>query len=177
MCRKFIFLILLIPCFLVQPVFATAFDGQESLDSLYEAAPESITDQFTELSMDSLTESFSLSSVIDFLTSEFLSALKDNIAMMISVIGVLLLMGIYDTLRDSFAAKGTQTIADFFCAATIALILCPPLMDRATELGNVICELSDYMNLSLPVLSGLLTASGHVGSASILHFFIYQAAA
>jgi hypothetical protein len=86
-------------------------------------------------------------------------------------------MGIYDSLRDSFSAKGTEKIADFFCAATVALLICPPVMERASELSQVVCELSDYMELSLPVLCGILTASGNVSSAGVFHFFVYQAIA
>lgn len=176
--RKYILLLLLIVCLLCQPVLAVDFSGQDALDSLYDAAPPEVTRQLPQdpLTAQSLSDAFDIASVIDLLTSQFLTTLRDNIGMLISVIGVLILIGIYDALRDSFSAKGTEKVADFFCAAAIALVVCPPLMERADELGRVICELSDYMELSLPVLSGLLTASGHTGSATVLHFFIYHAA-
>lgn len=164
--------------FLAVPIHASDFDGQAALDELYQAAPDRITEYIDSSHLDtqSMTEMFSMESMIDFLTAQLVSTFTENIGMMIAVIGALILVGIYDSLRDSFAAKGTEKIADFFCAATISLVLCPPLMDRANELGQVIRELSDYMKLSLPVLGSLLTASGHAASASILHFFIFNAA-
>lgn len=176
--RKFAFLFVLLLCLAYLPVSAAEFNGQDALNSLYDAAPSQVTQQLPQdqLTVESISETFDLASVVDLLTSQFLSTMRDNIGMMISVIGVLILIGIYDALRDSFSAKGTEKIADFFCAAAIALIVCPPLMERAEELRQVICELSDYMELSLPVLSGLLAASGHTGSATVLHFFIYHAA-
>lgn len=175
------FLFWLIACLLCLCLTATAadFDGQAALEDLYQAAPDQVTQYIdnTQLTTESLEETFRIESLIDMLTSQLVSTFTENIGMMISVIGVLVVMGIYDALRDSFAAKGTEKIADFFCAAAVALVLCPPLMERADELGQVIHELADYMEISLPILSSLLVASGSTGAASVLHFFIYHAAA
>ncbi len=176
---KLCFLIIACLFCLCLPTAAAEFDGQAALDELYQAAPEQVIQHINDpqLTTESVSEAFSMESLIDILTSQLVSTFTDNIGMMISVIGVLVLMGIYDTLRDSFASKGTEKIADFFCAAAVALVICPPLMERANELGQVIHELSDYMKISLPILSGLLVASGNTGSATVLHFFIYHAAA
>ena len=178
MIRKFLLVTLLIAILICLPCSAAEFEGQDVLDSLYKSAPTEVTEQFSnqKLTADSIFDAIDPASIVDLLTSNLVSNLQENFIMMISVIGVLVLIGIYDSLRDSFAAKGTERIADFFCAATISLIICPPLMERTAELSKVICELSDYLELSLPVLTGLLTASGHTGSAGILHFFIYHAA-
>lgn len=178
MTRKFLIIFFLILEVFCLPCLASEFDGQEALDRLYESAPTEVTDQFSEdqLTTTSISDVIDPIAIVDLLTSNLVSNLEENFVMMISVIGVLVLIGVYDSLRDSFASKGTERIADFFCAATISLIICPPLMDRAGELSKVICELSDYLELSLPVLTGLLAASGHTGSAGILHFFIYHAA-
>ncbi len=161
------------------PVEAMEFDGQSALNELYDTAPDSVTGHMrsSELTEQTITDVLTIESILDLLSSQFMTTLSDNIAIMVSVIGILILMGVYDSLRDSFSAKGTEKIADFFCAATVALIICPPIMERASELSQVICELSDYMELSLPVLCGLLTATGNVGSAGVFHFFIYQAIA
>ncbi len=175
---KFIFLIIVCLLCLCLPTAAAEFDGQAALDELYQTAPEQVTQYIdtAHLTTESVFDAFSIESLLDTLTSQLISTLTDNIGMMVSVIGVLVVMGIYDALRDSFAAKGTEKIADFFCAAAVALVICPPLMERANELGQVIHELSDYMKISLPILSSLLVASGNVGAASVLNFFIYQAA-
>ena len=178
MVRKFFLLILLILELVCLPCIASEFDGQDALNRLYESAPAEVTEQLSEdqLTADTISDAIDPISIVNLMTSNLVSNLQENLVMMISVIGVLVLIGVYDSLRDSFAAKGTERIADFFCAATISLMICPPLMERAGELSKVICELADYLELSLPVLTGLLAASGHTGSAGILHFFIYHAA-
>lgn len=177
--KKFCCCLIFLMLVLCIPVGAADFDGQSILDDLYDTAPDSVTEQMnaSELTEQTITNVLSVESIINLLSSQFMTTLSDNIAIMVSVVGVLILMGIYDSLRDSFSAKGTEKIADFFCAATVALLICPPMMERASELSQTICELSDYMELSLPVLCGLLTATGNVGSAGVFHFFIYQAIA
>ena len=177
--KKFlIFLAFIVICLLL-PVQASEFDGQAALDELYNAAPDEVAEYVPdgELNEKTISGVLTFESIINVLSSHLITTLSDNIGVFISVIGLLILMGIYDSLRDSFAAKGTEKIADFFCAATVALLICPPVMERASELSQVVCELSDYMELSLPVLCGLMTASGNVGSAGVFHFFIYQAIA
>ncbi len=175
--KKFFCIIAFVVCCLCVSVRASSFDGQAALDELYDAVPDSVVDQMptTELNGQTITNVLTVESIIDLLSSQFMTTLSDNIGIMISVIGILLIMGIYDSLRDSFAAKGTEQIADFFCAATVALLICTPMMERADELSQVVRELSDYMELSLPVLCGILTATGNVGSAGVFHFFVYQA--
>ncbi len=176
--KKFILFALLFVVCLILPTRASEFDGQAALNELYQAAPDRITQHINQAQLDteSIAETFRIESLIDMLTSQLVSTFTENIGMMISVIGALIIIGIYDTLRNSFASKGTEKIADFFCAAAIALVLCPPLLERANELGQVIRELSDYMEISMPILSSLLVASGNAASASVLHFFIYYAA-
>ena len=177
--KKFCSILILLVCCLGVTVKASEFDGQSALNELYDAVPDSVIEQMpsTELTEQSIGDMVSIEAIVDLLSSQFLSTLSNNIGIMVSVIGILILMGIYDSLRDSFAAKGTEKIADFFCATTVALLICTPMMERANELSQVACELSDYMELSLPVLCGLLTATGNVGAASVFHFFVYQAIA
>lgn len=175
--KKLFCIFLVVMLFMAMPVLASDFDGQSMLDDLYRAAPDAVTENMptAELSEQTIGDVLTIESILDLFSSQFMSTLSDNIGIIISVIGILILMGIYESLRDSFSAKGTEKIADFFCAATVALLICPPIMERAGELSQVIRELSDYMELSLPILCGLLTATGNVGSAGVFHFFIYQA--
>ena len=177
--KKFLVFIIIIMICLVLPIQASDFDGQAALNDIYSAAPNEVTDYLSneELNEKTISEVFTFESIINLLSSHFITTLSDNIGIIVSVIGLLILMGIYDSLRDSFSAKGTEKIADFFCAAAVALLICPPVMERASELSQVVCELSDYMELSLPVLCGILTASGNVSSAGVFHFFVYQAIA
>jgi hypothetical protein len=101
--KKFCFAITLIIGFLCVSVRASSFDGQSALNELYDAAPDSVVEQMpaSELTEQSITDVLTLESIIDLLSSQFMSTLSEDMGVMVSVIGILILMGIYDSLRDS----------------------------------------------------------------------------
>ena len=53
--------------------------------------------------------------------------------------------------------------------------MCQPFYTRVSELTAAAAQMSDYMELSVPVLTSLLAASGNVTSATVLHLFLYNA--
>ena len=92
-----------------------------------------------------------------------------------SLFALLIVMAIYEILRDSFNERGSGRLLDFACAGAAALIVCQPFYSRVNELTTAATQMSDYMEISVPVLTSLLAASGNVTSATVLHLFLYNA--
>ncbi len=177
MWKKYLISFVIVLLLFIIPCGATDFDGQGILDELYETAPDEITSEMQDdqLTSESISKLLDWNNIINTLTSNLSDTLRDNMGMLASILGVLIIVAVYDALRGGFAASGTEKIADFFCAAAIALVICPPLMQRTNELKAVVCQLADYMKISSPIFTGLLVVSGNTGVAAVLNFFIYHA--
>lgn len=165
---------------LISPVCATGtFDTQADefgIDSLYSQAPDEVKSSLDgDLDVENLQDLISYEKLVDFITDNLVSALKDNLSMLTSIVGLLIIMGIYEVLRNSFNDKGDAKLLDFACASTAAAIVCPPLYERISELTSAAQSLSEYMTISLPVMTSLMTASGNVTTAAILHLVLYNA--
>ena len=150
---------------------------QFGLADLYAGAPDAVQDQLdgADLTSEGVQNLLSWEKVVNFLTDNLVDALKDNVGMIFSLFALLIVMAIYEILRDSFNERGSSRLLDFACAGAAALIVCQPFYTRVSELTAAAAQMSDYMEISVPVLTSLLAASGNVTSATVLHLFLYNA--
>ncbi len=179
-------LLLILPARAAEPVSAAGLNADElyaekaeqfGLSDLYDGAPDEVQDQLgqADLTSEGVQNLLSWEKVVNFLTDNLVEALKDNMGVIFSLFALLIVMAIYEILRDSFNERGSGRLLDFACAGAAALIVCQPFYSRVNELTTAATQMSDYMEISVPVLTSLLAASGNVTSATVLHLFLYNA--
>lgn len=150
---------------------------QYGLDELYDGAPQAVRDAAGdgELTPEGVQDLLSWEKVVNFLTDNLVDALRDDLDMIVSLIAMLIVMAIYEILRDSFHESGGGRLLDFACAGAAAMVVCAPFYDRINELTAAAAQMADYMKISVPALTSLLAASGGAASAAVFRLFLYNA--
>lgn len=168
---------MLVAVLLSLPVFAQEYDPEAALDQLVESAPQGVTEQWDprDSNTDRISSLLSPDKWLDLLSGQLWSGLQSNLKLFLSFSVLLVLIRVFDVLKSPFAAKGMDRLGDFLCAAAIALLICPPMMEHIAEISRSIEEITGYMEVSTPILAGLMAAGGQAGSAAVFHFFLYLA--
>ena len=102
--------------------------SSSGLADLYDGAPDAVQDQLdgADLTSEGVQNLLSWEKVVSLLTDNLVDALKDNVGMIFSLFALLIVMAIYEILRDSFNERGSSRLLDFACAGAAALIVCQP---------------------------------------------------
>lgn len=76
---------------------------------LYDGAPDEVQDQLgqADLTSEGVQNLLSWEKVVNFLTDNLVEALKDNMGVIFSLFALLIVMAIYEILRDSFNERGS----------------------------------------------------------------------
>lgn len=146
-----------------------------SLDELIENAPSEVNENVTNAK--DAKNLLNITEIINFITGNIITSIKENIGLVCSMVGVMIIMGVFDIMQDSFSNTNTSKIADFACTSLIAVLVCSPLAKVIEEIVLAVTDTASYIQLSVPVFAGILTAQGNVTSASIFNLLLYNGAA
>ncbi len=168
---KKIFCIIIVLALLSIGVCAT---DEFSVDELIANAPAQVQDSVSKA--EDAGELLNFSKILDFISGSLVTAIKENLGLVCSIVAVMIVMGIYEILQDSFCDTATSKIADFTCTALIAVLVCSPLIKVIEEIVLAVSDTASYIQLSVPVLAGILTAQGNVTAASVFNLLLYNGA-
>ena len=126
-------LLLILPARAAEPVSAAGLNADElyaekaeqfGLSDLYDGAPDEVQDQLgqADLTSEGVQNLLSWEKVVNFLTDNLVEALKDNMGVIFSLFALLIVMAIYEILRDSFNERGSGRLLDFACAGAAAAV-------------------------------------------------------
>lgn len=115
-------LLLILPARAAEPVSAAGLNADElyaekaeqfGLSDLYDGAPDEVQDQLgqADLTSEGVQNLLSWEKVVNFLTDNLVEALKDNMGVIFSLFALLIVMAIYEILRDSFNERGSRPAA------------------------------------------------------------------
>jgi len=97
--------------------------------------------------------------IIDLFINILRGRMNDPIAVMTKIIGILVLMA----LANSFAPDGEKVklAINITCTAFVLMLLVSPLSSAISGAVSSVSALSGFMLLLVPVLAGIITASGN----------------
>ncbi len=145
------------------------------IDALIENAPQNVSEAVSEA--DDAKNLLSIGEILNFVSGNIISCVKDNVSLLCSMTAVLIIMGVYDVLGESFSGSQTSKIADFACVSLIGIMVCAPLTEVVQGLVAAVEDTAGYVRLSVPVFAAILTAQGNVTAASLFQLFLYNGTA
>ncbi len=148
--------------------------AENEITPLYDNAPDALKDAVNDAELKNVGSLLDIKTVLNFLTDGLSDTLKGVFLSLGSLCAAALLSGLYDALADKSLAD--NRLGRFICASCITLILVSPIMSAVSLMTERVKELTDYMKISVPVLTGLMAASGSVSGASVLQFALYNTA-
>lgn len=167
-------IICLIIALIILSVGAVAAD-EFSIDELIDNAPPSVSEKVS--GTGDAKELLNLSEILNFISGSLISSFEENLSLVCKMLGVMILVGVFDILQESFGSSGIAKIADFACTALVAVLVCSPLTEVIGEIVSAVEDSANYIQLSVPVFAGILTAQGNVTSASVFNLLLYNGAA
>ncbi len=113
-------------------------------------------------------EEISATSILKELSSVFFSAALTSIITMCSILVIVILLSLLNTLRSSFDSEGVSSVAHFACYLMICALISSSVI-RVVAIGNeAISNMTAYTQGIFPILLGLLTALGSAFASGIL---------
>ena len=113
-------------------------------------------------------EEVTSTSILKQLTNAFFSAALASIITMCSILVVVMLLSLLNSLKSSFDSEGVATVAHFTCYLMICALISSSVV-RVIGIGyEAISNMTAYTQGVFPILLGLLTALGSTFASGIL---------
>ncbi|MBE6636330.1 MAG: hypothetical protein E7618_00830 [Ruminococcaceae bacterium] len=161
--------------FFLLPLSCRAYEAESALKELYDRLPEEIVEALPdEIGKDiqngdtaSLTQCLDLSFLWDRIGQTLLGALVDTVGLFSLLLGTLFLASLMRAASGAVGNTAEQTVGLVSLLVTVTILLraVKPAWDTATA---TLRSISTLLSGSLPVMTGLLVASGHT-SLSATH--------
>jgi len=95
--------------------------------------------------------------------------LRQNIGLAVQIIMIALLTGLLEHLKGNFASEGVMQIAFYVTYAILATLIVGSFLQIYDIAKELIDNVSNFMKILLPILVGLITASGGLSISSMLY--------
>ena len=95
--------------------------------------------------------------------------LRQNIGISVQIIMIALLTGLLEHLRGSFSSEGVTQIAFYVTYAILATLIVGSFLQIYDIAKDLITNVTNFMNILLPILVGLITVSGGLSISSVLY--------
>lgn len=113
-------------------------------------------------------EEVSTTSILKQLANSFFSAALASIITMCSILVIVVLLSLLNSLKSSFNSEGVATVAHFTCYLMICALISSSVV-RVIAIGyEAINSMTTYTQGIFPILLGLLTALGSTFASGIL---------
>ncbi len=99
----------------------------------------------------------------------FVKEVKNNIGIVIQIIVIALIMGLLDNLKSSFASDGVSQIAFYICYILMITLLISGFTNIYNIAKESINETTRFMNVLIPVIVGLVAATGGVNVSTVIY--------
>lgn len=112
---------------------------------------------------------FDYKEIADNFGNFFIKELKNNIGIVIQIIVIALIMGLLDNLKSSFASEGVSQIAFYICYILMITLLISGFTNIYNIAKSSIDETSRFMNVLVPIIVGLVAATGGITVSSVIY--------
>lgn len=99
----------------------------------------------------------------------FIKELKSNIGIIIQIIVIALIMGLLENLKSSFASEGVSQIAFYICYILMITLLISGFTNIYNIAKTSIDETTRFMNVLVPIIVGLIAATGGVTVSTVIY--------
>ncbi len=113
-----------------------------------------------------------LTMLLDIVTGKVASPLKAITA----IAGIILLCALLHTFKDSFSGKTMDTVFNLISALLIGVLIIIPVMQCVSYACSAVKLSSDVMLVFIPVLAGLMAASGNFMAAKSYNMLVFAVA-
>lgn len=113
-------------------------------------------------------EDISVSSILNQLSNVFMSSAITSIMTMSSILVVVILLSMLNTLKSSFNSEGVSTVAHFACYLMICALISSSVIRVISTGYEAVENMTAYTQGVFPILLGLLTALGSAFASGIL---------
>lgn len=147
-------------------------DKTASLSEYASELTNGISDYFTiENILDATLEGksiFSSPELIDGIKTLFLYELKAAAVVSIEILGICIIIGLFDNLSGAFGKKSAGEIGSLTCAIIIAGIILVNFQDVYAIAVNTMNTMTYTVEILVPILIGILVSMGKIVSGTIL---------
>jgi len=95
--------------------------------------------------------------------------LRQNLGLAVQIIMIALMSGLLEQLKGNFSSEGVSQIAFYVTYAILATLVVGSFLQIYDIAKEVIGTVSNFMKILLPILVGLITASGSMSVTSLLY--------
>lgn len=167
--RKFIVIFFVI-FFIVSATYATSVDID---DFAYEMKKYS-NEYFPELGEESFIDGV-INGQVSINTNlfakifgVFLKELKNNISLVVKIIGIAILCSVLKNIQSSFGESGTSEIAFYSCYMLVVILIITTFSNTIDLCKDTIEQISGLMKMLVPLIISLIVATGNVTTVAIL---------
>lgn len=164
---------------------AEAYDYRERMEDFFdESGAESLTDKLPE-ETKGLLDRLGLEGITDMvknftpqkLGSALLDAVKSSVKaparMLVSLVGVLILCAMLESFGSSFASVGVEAVFGVVVTVFISGIIIDPIVACVVDARAVIQDHALFILTFIPVLSGVVTASGQPMTGAAYNLLVF----
>lgn len=183
--RLGLLLLLLIPLLTLSVAAAdqNAMYGEQLRKSgaadLSSAAPQTARKSLNELDIDrpdsGSMSNFTPAGMLRIFTERLKESAQAPLKAVAAVIGILLVLALLGTLKNSFGDKPLKNVFDTVGVLCAAAVMLTPVLGCISSAAQTIRQSSSFMNTFLPVFAGLSVASGHPASATVFQGLLLMA--
>lgn len=98
----------------------------------------------------------------------FLKELKNNISLVIKIIGIAILCSILKNIQSNFGESGTSEIAFYACYILVVILIITTFSNTIDLCKDTIEQISSLMKMLVPLIISLIVATGNVTTVAIL---------
>ena len=130
---------------------------------------------FPELNSDNLLEDITSSgeiinptSIIKRVWKSITAEFENNISLIFKIVGVAILCSVLKNLQANFGETGISEIAFYVCYILVIILIMTSFTSIISICKDTITKLTDFMKILIPVIIGLLIATGNITTVAVL---------
>ena len=108
------------------------------------------------------------SNLLEKIINVFIGEFKNNIGLMMKIIGIAILCSVLKSIQTNFSDNGIGEIAFYTCYLMIVVLIITTFTNVISVCTETVDKLSDFMNLVVPLIFALITATGNITTISFL---------
>ena len=98
----------------------------------------------------------------------FIQEFKNNISLVIKIIGISILCSILKNIQSNFGESGTSEIAFYACYILVVILIITTFSNTINLCKDTIAQISELMKMLVPLIISLIVATGNVATVAIL---------
>ncbi len=156
--------------------YTNNYSEEFSIDekALHNEVPSEILEiiEENEISFDDPTSAVKITffDVIAYMWEEFLLNLKSPIKVLISIICIVLISAVANSMGGSLGNNSYKKVFEYFTALAAIGVIIEPISTAIETSADILANGSDFMISYVPVFSGIAVSSGQITSATVYNF-------